>query len=179
MVGLEIEAGSIAAAEVTGNNGSSSARGHRNPAARARCLPRRRGGRSGCGRRCAQVPVRRQQALQAGAARSREPARGRPHHAFAGDRGPQGDGGGRSLSGRGADTDAPGPGDPRAPGGRRGSRRGGLDSPGRCRRRRRPPRHDRVLRRAASACRPAAGRGRSLRLRHDPRPGRCRCRRRR
>ena len=80
----------------------------------------------------------------------------------------EGDGGRRSLPGAGADPDAPRPGRARAPGRRRRAFRGGGGAAARRRRRRRAPGHGQLLPRADPASRARTGRHRPLGLRHDP-----------
>ena len=173
LVGLEIEAGSIAAAEVRDN-------GVREAAPRPRSRPLPPGAfhdgeviDPDAARRGPAHALRREQALQAGAPRHRQPARRRPDPAAAGDRRPQGARRGRPLPGPGADPDADRPGGARPPRGRR---------------RRRPPRTsapkidvvvvaarrdmiDASLKPLRDAG-PGAGRCRPLGLRPDPGPRR-------
>ena len=173
MVGLEIEAGSVAAAEV-GRTASPQLRQDRDrrrfptaPSTTARSStptpsPRR------CSALFAEHKLSKRVRLG-----NRQPARRRPHPAAAGDRRPQGARRGGPLPGPGADPDADRPGRARPPRGRRRrrpprTRRPKIDVD----RRRRPPRHDRGLAGAAAQGRPAAGRHRPLGLRPDPRPRR-------
>ncbi len=83
---------------------------------------------------------------------------------------PEGDGGGYPLPGPGADPDAAGTRGARAPGGRRCSRPGGDGAPGRRRCHRRAAGHDQLLRRTAASGRARTGGTRPLRVRDDPGP---------
>ncbi len=144
---------------------------HRDRAAGARGLPRRRGRRPrgvgrGAGRRLLRAP-----AEPPGPPRSRQPVGRGAQPAAAGDRRPHRARGGRPLPGPGADPDADRAGGPRPPDGRRGRGRRGLARAGRRGRRRRPPRDDPRAARAAAKRRPAAGGRRPLRLRADPGAG--------
>ena len=103
--------------------------------------------------------------------RRRQPARRGPHPAHAADRGREGARHRGSLPGPGPHPDAARPGRPGPPGRRDGERRRGRAPHGR-RRRRGTPRHGQRPDRRASQGRPAARRDRPLRLRHDPRPDR-------
>ena len=163
VVGLDIEAGSVAATEVSGNGASRSSR-HGDRAARPGRRRARARSTTRCARRRAQGPVRRAQALRRRAPRDRQPARRRADAAPAADRGRRRARGGGPLP---AQDHIPMPLDQavldwQVDPDRRPARRRPAD---RRRRRRRAPRDGRRRCSRRSTRRAAAGRHRPLGLR--------------